>query len=239
MCVLLFVAGRIEGVPLLLGANRDEVSSRAWSPPAWDRSGAIPVLAPRDEVAGGTWIGVNARRLCVVITNRAGQPIDAFARSRGLLVRDALAEPSSGAVRAKLSRWLESHRYNAFNLFVHDGEQGFVHRHGAQSDRTFEIEAGVHDLSNFHDLDPPLLEPVRLEITEAAAQGLEPTRRILHQTLRSHRRFDESGFTICKHHEGHGTLSSTWIELGEAGVSFRFAGGPPCTTPHETIRWEP
>jgi len=74
------------GPQFLMIANRDEALDRPSSPPA--NRGEI--FAPRDEVAGGTWWGVNRRRMLCAITNRFGHARDPDRKSRGLLVLDAL-----------------------------------------------------------------------------------------------------------------------------------------------------
>lgn len=52
-------------------------------------------MAPRDDVAGGTWLGVNAAGVFVGITNRYLGPKDDARVSRGALVTRALALPSA------------------------------------------------------------------------------------------------------------------------------------------------
>src|SRR5262249_49106759 len=57
--------------PLVVAANRDERLDRAASGPRlWP--GSPPFIAPVDEVAGGTWLGLNWFGLFVGVTNRFG-----------------------------------------------------------------------------------------------------------------------------------------------------------------------
>src|SRR5206468_4080925 len=82
-----------DGYPLVVIANRDEQLDRASSPPfVWPvaRPGAATFLAPRDDVAGGTWLGVNDKGVFVGITNRYLGPKDDTRVSRGAIVKDAL-----------------------------------------------------------------------------------------------------------------------------------------------------
>jgi hypothetical protein len=108
MCSVVLAAHVVAGYPLVVVANRDEQLDRASSPPlAWSGDGGVvgggtiesaPFVAPRDDVAGGTWLGVNRAGVFVGITNRYLGPQDATRASRGRLVADALALGSARAI---------------------------------------------------------------------------------------------------------------------------------------------
>src|SRR5277367_964547 len=109
MCTLLAVVPPPGGV-LQIAANRDEFLARPASPPQrWP--GTPAVLAPRDEQAGGTWLGVNAHRLFVGITNRHGAAPEAGRASRGQLVAEALRADSVPSLHRQLAR-VPPHLYN-------------------------------------------------------------------------------------------------------------------------------
>src|SRR5690606_3427306 len=95
MCTLVVASHVLEGAPLVVVANRDERLGRASSPP---RAWAEGFCAPRDEVAGGTWLGVNPHGVFVGITNRYLGPRDDTRASRGGLVVDALRLGSARAI---------------------------------------------------------------------------------------------------------------------------------------------
>lgn len=117
MCTLLAVIPRPGGV-LQVAANRDEFLARPASPPQrWP--GLPAVLAPRDEQAHGTWLGVNAHRLFVGVTNRHGVERDSRRASRGQLVAEALRAPSVEALHARLAG-LGPRVYNPFHLLYAD-----------------------------------------------------------------------------------------------------------------------
>jgi hypothetical protein len=111
MCSVVLAAHVVAGYPLVVVANRDEQLDRASSPPlAWSGDGGVvgggtiesaPFVAPRDDVAGGTWLGVNRAGVFVGITNRYLGPQDATRASRGRLVADALALGSARASRPR------------------------------------------------------------------------------------------------------------------------------------------
>ncbi|MFN0056975.1 MAG: NRDE family protein [Planctomycetota bacterium] len=93
--------------PLFLAANRDEFYARPSTPPRIEPGGRTRYLAPRDELAGGTWIGINERGFFAVITNRtdsAAAPLPG-ARSRGQLVRECLEAGDGAAALAVHEDW--------------------------------------------------------------------------------------------------------------------------------------
>ena len=67
MCTLVVASHVLPDRSLVVVANRDEQLDRASSPPFRWKEG---FFAPRDEVAGGTWLGVNDHGVFVGITNR-------------------------------------------------------------------------------------------------------------------------------------------------------------------------
>ena len=69
MCTLVFAWQVFTDAPVVAAANRDELLERpSTSPEVVDESPRV--LAPRDEEAGGTWIGYNEHGVFVAITNR-------------------------------------------------------------------------------------------------------------------------------------------------------------------------
>jgi hypothetical protein len=127
----LTVAWQLFDEPVVVGANRDEAVDRPAAPPAV-RGDGTRFLAPRDERAGGTWIGYNEHGLFVAITNRwtrAG--VDSGERSRGLLVRDALERESATAAEAFVRLELGERDYEPFHLLVADAERALLFEHDA------------------------------------------------------------------------------------------------------------
>jgi len=102
VCTLIVAWRVFEEAPVCVAANRDEAVDRpSTSPRRWPRD--PPVVAPRDERAGGTWLGYNAEGLLAAVTNR-WMPGEGE-RSRGLLVRDALgARSADGAIEVVRER---------------------------------------------------------------------------------------------------------------------------------------
>jgi uncharacterized protein with NRDE domain len=234
VCTLIALHRCTPAAPLVVAANRDEQHSRPAEKPAFRGGRRLPVLAPRDALAGGTWIGVNALGLLAAVTNRPVRSRDDARRSRGLLVLDALEHPRAGDAAEALAS-LERDAYNPFNLFVADGSDAYaVVYEGAP--RVTELSPGVHVICN---ADPDAREHPKvgrlLESAEAAAQ-LPPERLLdaLAAVCRSHTGGGGPLGDACIHADGYGTRSSTLLSLGEPGASaFWFADGPPCRTPYE------
>ena len=72
MCTVVLLKRSQHQWPVMMAANRDELLDRPWDPPAawWpDRPG---VVAGRDRLGGGTWMGLNRHRVMAVVLNRRG-----------------------------------------------------------------------------------------------------------------------------------------------------------------------
>ena len=108
------------------------------------------MLAGRDELAGGTWLGI-ARdgRLAVVTNFRDGDSSEPGQTSRGELVTNFLA---SGRGPAAWSADVDGRRYAGFNLLTFDaGDACYVSNRSSGPET---LADGVHGLSN-HQLDTP------------------------------------------------------------------------------------
>lgn len=130
---------------LVLAGNRDELHARPTAP--LSRWPDAPVLAGRDLVAGGTWLGLGpAGRVAVVTNVRSGLPQPFTGPSRGALPVAFLAgsEAAPDHAHALAAR---AGRYPPFNLVLADANGcAYVGNHPASGAHT--ISAGVHGLSN-------------------------------------------------------------------------------------------
>lgn len=127
VCTLVVAWRVFREAPVCVGANRDEARDRPASPPAV-RGENPRVLAPRDERAGGTWIGYNEHDVFVAVTNRWVEGDGE--RSRGLLVDDALAEPTAAAARDRVAAELSDRAYAPFYLVIADDRDCILVEHG-------------------------------------------------------------------------------------------------------------
>ncbi len=156
MCVLAFAWRAHPRWPLVMFGNRDELHARPTAPLArWDD---LPVIAGRDLLSGGTWLGVAEAGRFAVVTNLRGFGMPAPDRaSRGALVTDMLAGEGEAADPAHAS--LDG--YNPFNLIVADPAEAWFLTDRPAPART-RLAPGIYGLSNGR-LDEPWPKTLRLK----------------------------------------------------------------------------
>jgi len=150
MCLILLAWRAHPRFPVVLAANRDEFFARPAAPAAWWQT--PPMLAGRDLLAGGSWLGVDRSGRFAALTNyRDPSAVRSDATSRGALVAGALA--SVRPVREQLAELQAQARiYNGFNLLFSDGQELAVYESVPDQGRV--LGPGVYGLSN-HLLDTP------------------------------------------------------------------------------------
>jgi uncharacterized protein with NRDE domain len=234
MCTVLVAAGVMPSYPLVVVANRDEKLDRAAIGPFMWPEG---FLAPRDEVAGGTWLGLNRARVFVAITNRSTGPRDDSRRSRGAIVAEALALPSARAIHASLER-LDPRAYNGFHLIYADEHDVLATASDGATLVQTTFGRGLHPLTERSfgaGDDRARQERIAAAWKRLAAEG-DPGK--LTGVLAEHDPTDAFAST-CIHAPsfGYGTRSALVLALGEDRDDdlALWAEGPPCTTPFAPI----
>jgi uncharacterized protein with NRDE domain len=115
--------------PVLIAANRDEMIERPWQAPGRHWPDRPEVVAGRDELAGGSWLGLNDFGVVAGILNRTGSLGPAAGqRSRGELVLEALDHADARAA-AKALAAIEPRAYRTFNLMLADNRDAYWLRH--------------------------------------------------------------------------------------------------------------
>ncbi|MFQ6615144.1 MAG: NRDE family protein [Fidelibacterota bacterium] len=240
MCTLTIRFDPDARIPVVVAANRDELYRRVSSPPSVI-PGNPPVFAPRDEEAGGTWLGVNKHGLFVSITNvwisdgktkHQGEP---GTRSRGLLTLDVLRCESVEEAATTVRRLMKRDFYQYFNLAVASPTDGVVLSH-AGSLRQYPMSPGVTTLlntpyrphvdrsrvlpgGNQGDTLPPY-PPGNTGETASKDSWLQHVTSYLSQHPET-----------CKHGKIYGTRCSHIVVISRAGDHrFWYADGPPCQT---------
>jgi uncharacterized protein with NRDE domain len=133
MCTLVLLRRPGHDWPVILGANRDEMVARPWQPPARHWPDRPEVVAGLDELAGGSWLGLNDHGVVAGILNRHGSLGPAAGqRSRGELVLEALDHADAAAAAAALAT-IEPRAYRTFNLVVADSRDAFWLRHADET----------------------------------------------------------------------------------------------------------
>lgn len=125
MCSIILLLRPGHDWPVLIAANRDEMIERPWSPPARHWPDRPEVVAGKDSLAGGSWLGLNETGLVVAMLNRRNTlgPQDGK-RSRGELVLDAL-DFADAADAVEMLQALDPSAYRPFNMVVADNRDGF------------------------------------------------------------------------------------------------------------------
>jgi len=154
MCIILLAYHCHPQYKLIVAANRDEYYSRP-SAPAQFWPDQPNIVAGRDLLQQGTWLGVTKQGRFAALTNYrdpAGMRTDA--ESRGQLVSRFLAGSQSSQEYLQAVEQ-EAGRYNGFNLLVGNiGDNDSLWYYSNRSKQISQVERGVSGLSN-HLLNTP------------------------------------------------------------------------------------
>jgi hypothetical protein len=155
MCTLAILRRPGHAWPLILAGNRDEMRARPWTAPGRHWPDRPEIVAGRDDLAGGSWIGLNDHGVVASVLNRRGTLGPARGkRSRGELVLDAL-DFADAAEAAETIANLDAAAYRPFNMFVADDRDAFwVRALGEGAPEVKLVPAGV-SLLTAYDLDDP------------------------------------------------------------------------------------
>ena len=236
MCTLLVATRLWPGTPLVVAANRDEKLDRASEAPRRQDFGGRSGFAPRDALAGGTWMGVNAAGLFVGITNRfvpgpTPGHIHPDRRSRGLAVHDALAASSRAAALAQVRRH-GGRAHNPFHLVVADAEGASLIWCDGSDLHEEELAPGLHVLTErSRDAAPSGREDALLaslpDLSEASS---------LRSALAVHRATPFDSTCVHATDWNYGTRSASLVSWeGARPASFLYADGPSCVTPWQDL----
>ena len=236
MCTLAVAVQTDRRWPLVVAANRDERLGRpaeGWA--LREGAGGVRYAAPRDLLAGGTWIGLSERGLFAGVTNYhapvAWYP-DPERRSRGDLVPLALAARDAEDARAALAD-LDAARFNPFHLVVADARSAFLWWYDGDEARLEPLAPGLHVVTEHSPIGAgPRGDLVR------GHWPVDPTVPRLHALLTVHAPIAGTGggLATCIHMDpSYGTRSSTILRLApELRDSELYAtDARPCLAPHE------
>lgn len=222
MCTLALAFRKHAGWPVVVAANRDEALDRpAVGPFVWPRG----FLAPRDERAGGTWLGLTKGGLFLGVTNRFPTLKDAARESRGALVAELLEAPDARTLHERASR-IDPLRYNAFHLMYADPRDAFITWSDGEKLHPIVLEPGLHVVTerSFGGDEAERVAAVR------AAWPEEPAPESLQRTLRlpeTYMFFPDFNY---------GTRSSMVLLQGPSGRRLFWAEGQPPQAPRFTER---
>jgi uncharacterized protein with NRDE domain len=233
VCTLIAAFQCFPDWPLVVAANRDERLDRpASGPKIWREK--VRFIAPRDDAAGGSWLGLNEHGLWVAVTNRFGVARDERRSSRGALVVEGLQSPDAASLHRKLGG-LAPGRFNAFHLFYADARNAFVTWSDGERIAQQSVEKGVQIITerSLGGDDRRRTELIR-ERWKQVEQGPGPLAERLAHILRIHSEDPVAGTCVHVPAFNYGTRSSAILLLGAplGRTEFLWAPGSPCVAPY-------
>jgi hypothetical protein len=228
VCTVILLRRPGHAWPLLLAANRDERLDRPWDPPGPHWPGLV---AGRDRLAGGTWMGLSGAGVVAAVLNRPGSLGPAAGkRSRGELPLLALAAGDAAAA-ARAVAALDGALWRPFHLVVADARAAFFLLGDGARIAATPLPEGLSFVTAHppDDLSSPRTRRHRPRF--AAAPAPDPGRG---DWAAWERLLGDSGLqeghaaTLCvPPREGFGTVCQSLVALGAAGERvWRFAAVP-------------
>lgn len=167
MCLILFQIDQHPRYKFILAANRDEEFARpTMAAHFWPEYPAL--LAGKDLLANGTWLGITKQGKFAAITNdyTGTMPKLPTGVSRGKLVLDYLIGNENPLT---YMQQIQSNRaqYSGFNLIA--GSIAQLYHYNNSSNEITSIDAGIHGISNA-TLDTPWPKVTQ---TKAALSSLD------------------------------------------------------------------
>lgn len=220
MCIVALAWQVIDDLPICLISNRDEFYQRpSQTLHQWQDQ---PIIAGRDVVQGGTWMGVTATGRWAVLTNfRNALDKNTYLTSRGHIVSDFL---NSDLTPIRFAKQLEAKQcdYAGFNLICGDQQQAVYMSNRGEAPQV--LARGVYVVSNglmsegwektrhlrqrFTQEILPLLQQDTAQVETAVWDVLEDQRQILPELL------PETGIS----RQMEQLLSSTFIQSPNYGT---------------------
>jgi len=234
MCLLAIQYRLVPEAPVLVAANREEYYDRPSRAPSI-QSGKPRVLCGIDELAGGTWLGVNQNGLLVACSNRRKSKPPTVPKSRGVLCRELL---KCGSARQAVDHAMENlmtGRYDGVNYVCVDAESGWV-VHGGDDINVAEMDEGLN-LIGTNDLNDPSDERLGMARRLLTLQMLDSPVKFLAVASKVFARSPSPPGrpSIVIRDKYRGTVSSSLVCLGKKprDAIYQFADGPPDKTKYE------
>jgi hypothetical protein len=253
MCTVVILFRPGHAWPVIFAANRDEMIARPWVPPARHWPDRPQVVAGRDELAGGTWLGLNNYGVVAGMLNRRGSlGPQAGMRSRGELPLEALDHADARTAADALVH-IEPRSYRSFNMVIADpnaafwlrlkgedesgnggGDQG--QRRTGRAVEAFPLPSGL-SMITAHDRNDPASHRIRLYLPrferaappDPGAGNWSEWQALLASRERGAESGPRDAMTIAPE-QGYGTVSSSLIALparADMKPVWLFAPGAP------------
>ena len=204
------------------------------------------IVAPRDEEAGGTWLGYNEHGVLAAVTNRWTTNHLAGERSRGLLVGDALQHASAREAVDLVVDSTAEYEYDGFNLVLADADDAVLLEWDGDLVRT-SFDPGLHvvvnvgydgtfDLPEFDDERRNSAAQRQARRTRRALADLQPRDgEVADEWLdRAVAALEDPEYGFLVRGEGFGTRSASLVRIRDDGSArYWYADGPPDETTFE------
>jgi uncharacterized protein with NRDE domain len=246
MCTLVILRRPLAKWPVLIAANRDEMAGRPWKAPARHWPDRPEIVAGLDELAGGSWMGMNDHGVVAAILNRVGTlGPQAGKRSRGELVLEALDHADAVEAGRALAD-LDGRAYRPFNMLLADNRDAFwLRSDGGARPQLHPIADGLHMLTA-QELDDDTSPRIRAYLPRfRAARAPEPDQEewsdwtALLADNGGGPDGEETAAMCFLRPGGFGTVSASLIALPAIGSEtrpiWRFAAAPPDRAAWQTI----
>ncbi|QDI92392.1 NRDE family protein [Salicibibacter halophilus] len=233
MCLINFQWKAHKHYPLIIAANRDEFYERPTAPAHfWEDEPEL--LAGRDLVQKGTWLGITKQGKFAALTNfRDPQQIDPGKASRGEIVKQFLTEDWSPK---EFVESLREHResYTGYNVIA--GTLDEMYHYNNVHNELNKVNPGAHGLSN-DSLNTPWPKVIKgkqtlnVYATQASEIKTEPLFQMLSDTEQAPVEelpatgidpdFERQLSPLFIHTENYGTRASTVLLIdNQKNVTF-------------------
>lgn len=204
-------------------SNRDERRDRASAlQPTITTVGNRAAILPLDPVGGGSWIGVNDTGLVATVLNRYATPLPNRqpARSRGLIVRHALASDSLDAALQSLAM-LDATEFQPFRLVLVERQRiGLVVGDGrelasgeSRLDRPFMFTA-----SSLGDVFVDMPRRQLFECLMTHSCGQRQGQLLFHR----HQWPDKPDISVVMERNDAATVSRTTVDVSDRAVALEY-----------------
>ena len=251
MCTVVILRRPEHDWPIIVAANRDEQINRSWKGPARHRFDRPDVIAGLDELGGGSWLGINEFGVFACILNRQGTlGPQADKRSRGEIVLDALDFEDSAAAVETIAH-IDGQAFRDFNMIVADNRDAYCVKLASDQSSTAQISGIPEGYSmltagELNDVSCNRIKTFLPKFKSAPAPNPGVGDWSIWPELMASSSLDGNpGSAMCFLTEsGFGTSSSALLALPSidsalheppARVEWKFASGPPDSSPYERI----
>ncbi len=252
MCTIVVLLRPGRPWPFLLAANRDEMLDRPWLPPGRHWPDRPDVIAGLDQLAHGSWLGINKHGVAAAMLNRRNSLGPAQGkRSRGELVLEALDHADAAEAALALSA-LDPQSYRSFNMVIADNAAAFWlrNRGGEEPRRRVERFALPPGLSMITAYDRNDLASARIRSFLPRFEAARPpdpegsdwrdwAELLASRGAEGREGKEESAMCVATDF-GFGTSSSSLMalpgrDLAELRPIWLFAAGRPGEAPYEPV----